>query len=84
MAKQKLYPYDTYSNKDQDRHPGNKTLMEKVFPARGISVKDNGNPMPVSTAKTDRQNSPDSPMRTYNNAERAQRNFFSAKRLKKL
>lgn len=84
MAKKKLYAYDSYSDKDQERHPANKTLMQKVFPTPGISTKDNATPPPKSSAgKGDRQNDPTSPMKRYNDAAAKQGNFFSAKRLKK-
>ena len=51
------------------------------FGAPSSNIEDQRNEAP---GKGDRQNSPQSPMQTYNKAERLQRNFFSAKRLKKL
>lgn len=84
MAKKKLYAYDSYSDKDQERNPANRTLMEKVFPPKGLSTKDNMTDAPKSAAgKGDRQNSPDSPMKRVNDATAKQKNFFSAARLKK-
>jgi len=52
----KKYAYDTYSDKDQSKHPDTRTFMDRIFGSKGIDLTQTVSKpeLPKSTTKQDR------------------------------